>query len=135
MMKNQNMYRLLLFLTLVLALFSCENREVHANDEEEGGTETFKDMPVVGIESHFNVITVDGVEYLILERDRNNPHEGFGFMAVRANILLERQDSILAYLKVQMENQAQILSKLNNTTLTQEQNLMGQKLKAAFEAQ
>lgn len=125
-------YPSLLAFLIALAFTSCENREVHANNEEEGGTETFKDMPVVGIESHFNRIVVDGVEYLILERDRNNPHEGFGFMAFRANKLLAKQDSILAYLQVQLDNQAQILSLLNESSINHEKNLNNAKIEAAL---
>jgi len=33
----------------------------------------------------FDIIEIDGCEYLILERDRNNPHEGFGFMSHKGN--------------------------------------------------
>ncbi|MEQ9297398.1 MAG: hypothetical protein RIF33_02495 [Cyclobacteriaceae bacterium] len=127
-------FQSLAVLFLVTATNACKNREVHAVDEEEGGTETFKDMPVVGIESHFNRIVVDGVEYLILERDRNNPHEGFGFMAFRANKLLAKQDSILAYLQVQLDNQAEILSLLNETSVNQEKSLNSQKIKRVLEA-
>ena len=127
-------YQGLTVLFLVIAINACKNREVHGSQEEEGSKETFKDMPVVGIESHFNRITVDGVEYLILERDRNNPHEGFGFMAFRANILLEKQDSIIAYMKVQLDNQALILSLLNETSVNEEKDLNAQRLNAELEA-
>ncbi len=113
----------------MLCIVGCKNREVHASDEEEGNKDTFNDMPVEGIETHFNRIVVDGVEYLILERDRNNPHEGFGFMAFRANQLLEKQDSILAYLKVQSENQAEILSILKSSNYTEEKNIIDDKIR------
>lgn len=126
-------YQISIVLLLVFATGACKNREVHAVSEEEGGTETFKDMPVEGIETHFNRIIVDGVEYLILERDRNNPHEGFGFMAFRANKLLAKQDSILAYMQVQLDNQAEILSLLNETSVNHEKSLNSQKIKKALE--
>ena len=60
------------------------------------------------VQWHFDKIEVDGAEYLILEKDNNNPHEGFGFMSIRANTLLQKQDSILAYLKANQQMQAKI---------------------------
>ena len=62
---------------------------------------------------HFDKIEVDGAEYLILEKDNNNPHEGFGFMSIRANTLLQKQDSILAYLRANQQMQAKIYAALN----------------------
>lgn len=74
-------------------LVSCKNRDLN-----EG--EAFKPKEIhENIDWHFDKITVDGVEYLILEKDNNNPHEGFGFMAFKANKLMQNQDSILAYLQ------------------------------------
>ena len=119
----------IILVTGILGMAACENREVHTNDEEEGNKNTFNDMPVEGIETHFNKIVVDGVEYLILERDRNHPHEGFGFMAFRANQLLEKQDSILAYLKVQAENQAEILSILKSSSYAREKSTIDNKIR------
>lgn len=76
-----------------LALVSCKNRDIN-----EG--EAFKPREIhEDIVFHFDKITVDGIEYLILEKDNNNPHEGFGFMALRGNKLMEKQDTILAYLR------------------------------------
>ena len=133
-MRNNTLYHLVGVFLLTFITYSCENREVHSNNEEDSSTETFKDMPVEGIETHFNRITVDGIEYLILERDRNNPHEGFGFMAFKANKLMDKQDSIMAYLSVQLDNQAQILALLKNTSREQEAALIQRKLQKQLDA-
>lgn len=101
------------FVTLVFFIFlsACENRDLN-----EG--EAFKPREIhENIQFHFDKITVDGVEYLILEKDNNNPHEGFGFMAFRANALLEKQDTVLAYLRTVTELQSQILSEINNESI------------------
>lgn len=127
-------YRLLGILLVTFIMYSCENKEVHPSTNEDGGTETFKDMPIDGIETHFNRIVVDGIEYLILERDRNNPHEGFGFMAFKANKLMDKQDSILAYLKVQLDNQAEILAQLKASTVNQERALIQKRLQNHLDA-
>jgi len=95
-----------LIITVAL-LVSCENRELN-----EG--EAFKPREIhENISFSFDKITVDGVEYLILEKDNNNPHEGFGFMAFRANKLIEKQDTVLAYLRSMAEMQIRM-----NATLT-----------------
>lgn len=97
---------------LLLTIFSCENKDLN-----EG--EAFKPREIhENIAFHFDKITVDGIEYLILEKDNNNPHEGFGFMAFRANVLMEKQDTILAYLKTITELQNKILSNTSNKDLS-----------------
>ncbi|MEQ8552508.1 MAG: hypothetical protein RIC53_07630 [Cyclobacteriaceae bacterium] len=78
---------------MVLSFSACKNRDIN-----EG--EAFKPREIhEDIIFHFDKITVDGIEYLILEKDNNNPHEGFGFMAFRANKLMEKQDTLMAYVK------------------------------------
>ena len=104
------MPRLLIFLWIVFCLSSCacENREVNP--------ETGPDFSEIheNIEYHFDKIKIDGNEYFILERDRNNPHEGFGFMALNGSKFSHNQDSIKAYLKTVLDVQSEILAKLNN---------------------
>ncbi|MBV6645300.1 MAG: hypothetical protein KI790_07610 [Cyclobacteriaceae bacterium] len=96
---------------LVLLLVSCENK---ALNEGEGFRP--KEIHEKGTEFHFDPVTVDGIEYLILERDNNNPHEGFGFMAFRANKLMEKQDTVLAYLRTINEMQSLLYAKLYNVS-------------------
>ena len=73
-------YLSLLLPTLLstLLLYGCKNREIHYGEPT---------MREVTQESayHFSVLIIDGCEYLILELDRNAPHEGFGFFAHRGN--------------------------------------------------
>ncbi|MBC6399880.1 MAG: hypothetical protein GDA37_02500 [Ekhidna sp.] len=100
------------YLTLLLiisGLLSCENKNINEGEE-------FRPRPLQDSfdNSHFTKVTVDGVEYLMMERDNNNPHEGFGFMAFRANILMERQDSIMSYLKAMQYFQNKIYSRMYN---------------------
>lgn len=96
-----------------LILLACENRDLN-----EG--EAFKPREIhENIAFHFDKIEVDGVEYLILEKDNNNPHEGFGFMAFRANILMEKQDTVLAHLRTVTEIQNQILAKISKKPINQ----------------
>jgi len=94
---------------LVMILSSCENRELN-----EG--EKFRPRQIHDNfnNSHFTKVTVDGVEYLMLERDNNNPHEGFGFMAFRANNLVAKQDTTIAYLKTISEFQVKIMDQLSD---------------------
>lgn len=66
---------------------------------------------------HFDKIRVDGIEYLILEKDNNNPHEGFGFMAFRANKLMEKQDTLLAFMHTLTELQTRTYAKLHRIPL------------------
>ena len=100
--------RNLLILGLLIALGACENRELNEGEEFRPRSlhDTFQD-------EHFTKVTVDGVEYLMLERDNNNPHEGFGFMAFRANILLEKQDTVIAYLKAMSDLQVEYLARIS----------------------
>jgi hypothetical protein len=103
----------LLLITLIcsVCLISCENRDLN-----EG--EAFKPREIhENIAFNFDKISVDGIEYLILEKDNNNPHEGFGFMAFRANALMEKQDTVLAYLKTISEMQHVILSELSGESV------------------
>lgn len=81
-------------IALVISLGACENQDIN-----EGEKFRPRELHDNFDESHFTKVTVDGVEYLMMERDNNNPHEGFGFMAFRANKLIEKQDTILSYLR------------------------------------
>lgn len=103
-----------LFYVIVIFIFfvACENRSLHDGDE-------FKPRIIHEDELTFDRIEVDGIEYLILEKDYNNPHEGFGFMAFRANKLMEKQDSVLAYLRTISDMQAMIYANLYNVSLEQ----------------
>ena len=69
---------LLLLLWTIIGAASCENREVNRTSfhTEEIGIEK---------EYHFHVLVIDQCHYLMLEVDRNNPHEGFGFFSHRGN--------------------------------------------------
>ena len=100
---------LILVTILLLALASCENKDINEG-EKFRPRELHDDFN----DSHFTKVTVDGVEYLMMERDNNNPHEGFGFMAFRANKVLEKQDSIISYLKAMQFFQNKMYSKLYN---------------------
>lgn len=102
-------------ITIVIMLAGCRNRAIN-----EG--EAFKPKERhENITFHFDPIEVDGVDYLILERDNNNPHEGFGFMAFRANVLIEKQDSLMAYLRTVTEMQTRIYAELTKTPLEEAQ--------------
>ena len=94
-------------LVVLIISFGCENQSL--SEDEKFATREIHE----NVEWHFDKIDVDGVEYLILEKDNNNPHEGFGFMSIRANTLLQKQDSILAYLKANQDMQAKIYATLN----------------------
>ncbi len=94
---------------LILVLIGCENRDINENDE-------FRPREILDnySNSHFSLVTIDGIEYLIMERDNNNPHEGFGFMAFRANKLIQKQDSLMVYLKTMQYFQNKIYTKMEN---------------------
>lgn len=97
-------------LTAVLIFFSCENRALHDGEE-------FKPRIIhEDTELSFDRIEIDGIEYLILEKDYNNPHEGFGFMAFRANVLMEKQDSVIAHLRTVSDMQTMIYARLFNVS-------------------
>ena len=91
--------RLAITIVTVLTIYGCENRDIN-----EG--EAFRPREIhEDIVFNFDKITVDGIEYLILEKDNNNPHKGFGFMAFRANKLMEKQDTVMAYLRTMRDFQ------------------------------
>ena len=94
-------------LVVLIISFGCENQSL--SEDEKFSTREIHE----NVQWHFDKIEVDGAEYLILEKDNNNPHEGFGFMSIRANTLLQKQDSILAYLKANQDMQAKIYATLN----------------------
>ena len=113
----KNMKSIKLFSSLVLAglLFNsgCKNRDIN-----EG--EAFQPREIhENISFHFDKITVDGIEYLILEKDNNNPHEGFGFMAFRANKLVAKQDTLLAYIKTLTDLQTKTYAAVSGKSLEQ----------------
>ncbi|UXX78551.1 hypothetical protein N7E81_14415 [Reichenbachiella carrageenanivorans] len=89
---------------LTISLLSCENRDVNYSDGPNF-SEIHED-----IEYHFDQVTIEGHEYYILERDRNNPHEGFGFMAMKANKTIGNLDTIKAYLKTLVDIQVETLA-------------------------
>lgn len=64
---------------LIMWLWACKNQEV--------GKLSFHTYEIKQLEQqyHFHVVEVDGCHYLLLELDRNNPHEGFGFFGHRGN--------------------------------------------------
>ena len=96
------------FIVLTMGIFyACNNKEVNEG-EEFRPRQLHDDFQ----NSHFTKINVEGVEYLIMERDNNNPHEGFGFMAFNANKLMLKQDTILSYLKTIAEFQSRLYKKL-----------------------
>ena len=101
------MKRLLILGSLITLLFACENRDI--NEGEEFRPRAVKDNFE---DTHFTKITVDGVEYIMTERDNNNPHEGFGFMAFRANKLMEKQDTIISYMRTIQDFQNKIYTKM-----------------------
>lgn len=98
-------------LCLAISLIACENKDINEGEEfrPRAVNDSFED-------THFTKITVDGVEYLLTERDNNNPHEGFGFMAFRANNLMEKQDTIISYLKTMQYFQNLMYSKMYGLT-------------------
>ena len=92
-----------------LVLFGCSNKDI--NEGEEFRLRAVKDS-FDNVE--FAKVTVDGVEYLMMERDNNNPHEGFGFMAFRANKVIEKQDSIISFLKAMQFYQNKMYARMYN---------------------
>lgn len=106
-MKN-NMSKLFIFIAII-SLSGCKNRDI--NEGEEFRLRAIKDN---FNNAEFARITVDGVEYLMMERDNNNPHEGFGFMAFRANKLIEKQDTVLSYLRAMQVYQNKIYARMYN---------------------
>ena len=92
---------------LITIFVSCENKDI--NEGEEFRPRAVKDSFE---DTHFTKIVVDGVEYILTERDNNNPHEGFGFMAFRANTMLEKQDTLISYLKTMQYFQNKMYSRM-----------------------
>lgn len=109
-----------LILLLLIIAFSCRNRDLNEGEEFRPRVlqDNFED-------SHFTKVTVDGVEYLMLERDNNNPHEGFGFMAFRGNVLLEKEDTVIAYLKAMSDMQVKYFAQMSKDS--------EEEVRAAFE--
>ena len=102
---------ILSFIPLILILIiGCKNQSL--SEDEKFATREIHE----NVQWHFDKIDVDGVEYLILEKDNNNPHEGFGFMSIRANNILQKQDSILDYLKANQQMQAKLYASLYNVS-------------------
>ena len=95
-------------LFILIVSLGCKNQSL--SEDEKFATREIHE----NVQWHFDKIDVDGVEYLILEKDNNNPHEGFGFMSIRANNILQKQDSILAYLKANQQMQAKLYAKLHD---------------------
>lgn len=108
------MRKIVIPLTCILLISSCQNKDINEGEEfrPRAVSDSFED-------SHFQRVKVDGVEYLMMERDNNNPHEGFGFMAFRANTLVEKQDTVLAYLKTFQTFQIKIYARLSNISEAQ----------------
>ncbi len=102
------MKKSLYLLLLVFLAFSCENRDINEG-EEFRPREVSEDFQ----QFHFNRIVYDGVEYLITERDNNNPHEGFGFMAFGGNRMASELDSLMAYVKANGEMQSRIYARIS----------------------
>ena len=102
------MKKLFSFFIVFTIFFSCENRELNKSEEVQPRSleDTFEG-------EHFTKVVIDGVEYLILERDNNNPHEGFGFMAFRANAMLEKEDTVIAYMKAMSDLQIESFAKIS----------------------
>jgi len=121
------MKKLLVILSMIVLLTACgPNREV--NVDQGPGVREIHDE----IELHFDEVTVNGVEYIILEKDRNNPDEGFGFMALKGNHLVSHTDSAIAYMRTMMEVQARILSKLDGISEKQAMNQINLLLEKNF---
>lgn len=103
------MKKLITILSFSLLLLGCQNHDI--NEGEEFRLRAVKDS-FDNVE--FAKVTVDGVEYLMMERDNNNPHEGFGFMAFRANKVIEKQDSIISFLKAMQFYQNKMYARMFN---------------------
>jgi hypothetical protein len=105
------------FLCGLLLIVGCQNRDLNEDEvfkPRELNPENFR-------EHHFTRITVDGVEYIMLAFDNNNPHEGFGFMAFRANRLLEKTDTLIAYAKTNHYIQTRIYAQVMRMSLANAQ--------------
>jgi len=105
------MKKLPFIVVLSLVAYACANRDINEGEEFRP-----RAVPDNFNNTHFSLVEVDGVEYLMTERDNNNPHEGFGFMAFRANKLLEKQDSIISFLKAMQFYQNKIYARMYNVS-------------------
>jgi len=94
----------------LIALSSCKNKDVNPINNDTLPMHERKPIK----DSDFDTVTIEGSTYYIMERDRNNPHEGFGFMALKGTDILNKQDSILAYQQLLLSNQIRILERLEN---------------------
>lgn len=119
-MKNQLLGILLFFCVII----SCKNRDINEGEEFRPRSihENFEEF-------EFDTVTVDGIDYWIMERDNNNPHEGFGFMAVRANPLFDKQDSILAHLKALGEMQSLIYARLYKVSVLESDSIYNESVR------
>ncbi|MEO9485447.1 MAG: hypothetical protein ABJG47_18450 [Ekhidna sp.] len=97
----------LVIIATIFLLGGCENKDI--NEGEEFRPRAVKDSFE---DTHFTKVVVDGVEYILTERDNNNPHEGFGFMAFRANKLMEKQDTIISYLRTMQHFQNKVYARM-----------------------
>jgi len=103
----------LLITTFVISflLNGCKNKDINEGEEFKP-----KEINEDYGNFHFNKIDYEGSKYLITERDNNNPHEGFGFMAYNGRDLELKSDSILAYLKSIAEFQKRLYAKEYNVS-------------------
>ena len=92
-------------------LVSCDNHDINEGEEFRP-----RAVPDDFNDTHFTKVEIDGVEYLMTERDNNNPHEGFGFMAFRANKVIEKQDSIISFLRAMQFYQNKMYAQMANIT-------------------
>ena len=99
------------YLVIIVFMWSCKNKEVNHEDGPN-----FNEIHE-NLRAHFDEVNIGGNDYYILERDRNNPHEGFGFMALKGNKIFQNQDSIKAYLKTLIDIQVQLLARRTNQPL------------------
>lgn len=107
----------------ISALVACKNRDV-----SEGAGPNFNEIHE-DIHYHFDKVAIEGAEYHILERDRNNPHEGFGFMALNGADIKSNQDSIKAYLKTILDFQVRISAKIEKLPEKQVEQFSNELLK------
>ena len=114
---HERLCKMTLILSFLLLLGGCKNRPLSDN-EKFNPREIHQDLVF-----HFDKINVDGVEYLILEKDNNHPHEGFGFMAFRGNRIIEKQDSIIAYLRTVLDLQTRLMTQVYRVELSRAQSI------------
>ncbi len=113
--KQELIKSIIPLIIIMMVISGCKNEEISSGDSIYSFREIHED-----IHWGFDEITLGGSRYYILERDRNNPHEGFGFMALNGDKITARQDSILALMKTNIFAQAKILAKLNGTSVDAE---------------